>query len=144
MDPLSIAGSVITIIQIADRIISICKDYITTVKDAPTDLRRVAMEVGGIKSVLEVLEFSVHSDTSGLEILRRPDGPLIGCRESLSALDSIFAHVECNSTSRKRRKVLLTLKKLAWPLKRERAWKALEDIARHKAMISLALTTESM
>ena len=57
MDPLSITASVITVIQIAGTISSICKDYITTVKDAPKDLRRVAIEVGSIKSVLEVLEF---------------------------------------------------------------------------------------
>ena len=147
MDPLSITGSVIAVIQIAGTIISICKDYITTVKDAPKDLRRVAIEVGSIKSVLEVLEFSVqtdHRDSDILEILTRPDGPLVGCRESLSALHSIFPHVECESANGKRRKVVLTLKSLAWPLKRERAWKALEDIAHHKATISLALTTESM
>jgi hypothetical protein len=144
----AITGSVIAVIQIADTIISICKDYITTVKDAPKDLRRVAMEVGSIKSVLEVLELSVqtdHSDSSViLEVLRRPDGPFVGCREALSALQSIFPHAECKSKNGKRRKVHLTLKSLAWPLKRERAWKALEDIARHKATISLALTTESM
>src|SRR5204863_7052982 len=110
MDPLSITASVITVIQIAGTIISICKDYITTVKDAPKDLRRVAIEVGSIKSVLEVLEFSVqtdHGDSDILEILTRPDGPLVGCRESLSALHSIFPHAECESGNGKRRKVLL-------------------------------------
>jgi hypothetical protein len=41
MDPLSLAASVIAIIQLADRIISVCKDYVTTVKDAPNDLRAI-------------------------------------------------------------------------------------------------------
>jgi hypothetical protein len=56
MDPLSITGSIIACISIADRVISVFKDYITTVKDAPNDLRTIAIEIGSIKCVLEMLE----------------------------------------------------------------------------------------
>jgi hypothetical protein len=62
MDPLSAASSVIAVVQIADRIIDLCRAYITGVKDAPAELRAILIEVGSVKCVLEVIELL---DTSG-------------------------------------------------------------------------------
>jgi hypothetical protein len=55
-DPLSIAGGVIAIIQIADKVISVCKGYITRFRDALRDLRTIMIEIGRVKAVLEVHE----------------------------------------------------------------------------------------
>ena len=59
MDPLSLTAGVIAIIQLADRIISVCRDYVTTVKDAPNDLRTIFIEVGSVKCVFELLELVI-------------------------------------------------------------------------------------
>lgn len=61
MDPVSLTASIIAMIQIAGSTISICKEYITTVKDAPRDLRSIMIEVGNVKSILEVLESLIQS-----------------------------------------------------------------------------------
>ena len=148
MDPLSLTASVIAIIQLADGIISVCKDYVTTVKDAPNDLRTIFMEVGSVKCVFELLELVIPRDDNDnipviLEKLRASNGPIEGCKQALTALDSLFpVEIECPARG-KRRKILRSLKDLAWPFKEGKARKLLEDIGRHKATISLALTTET-
>jgi hypothetical protein len=148
MDPFSITSGVIAIIQIASAVISICKDYITTVTDAPKDLRTILIEVGSIKCVLETLELLVSKDDGATSIilqnLQTSDGPLEGCKQALMALNQLLpAAAEC-PTDGKRRKLLLSLTNLAWPLKESKARKLLEDIGRHKTTISLALTIETV
>lgn len=139
MDPVSITASVIAIIQIAEKIVSVCKDYIATVKDAPSDLRTILIEVGSLKCVLEALELSVSGELSDiLQKLGSPDGPIEGCKQALALLERQLPRPFGYAGDAKRRKIDV----LAWPLKEPRARKALEDIARHKATISLALTTE--
>ncbi|KAI9778079.1 MAG: hypothetical protein M1839_008383 [Geoglossum umbratile] len=144
MDPSSIAAGVIAIIQIADRIVSICRGYLTTVEDAPRDLRNIMMEVGSVKSVLEVLESLAQGQGDDvsltLETLNSPKGPLEGCREALITLNSLLPAAKCDSADRKRRKTLLSLQSLAWPFQESNALKALDDVRRHKAAISRALT----
>jgi hypothetical protein len=149
MDPVSLTASIIAMIQIADSTISICKRYITTVKDAPRDLRAVMIEVGSVKSVLEVLESLVqgggHDAPLILKKLHGSNGPIEGCREALAALDSLFpTAAQFESSNGKRKKILLSLDNLAWPFKESKARKLIEDIGRYKLAISLALTTESV
>jgi hypothetical protein len=55
MDPLSLAAGVIAIIQFTDKIISVCKSYVTTTKDAPNDLQVIIVEAGSVKCVLELV-----------------------------------------------------------------------------------------
>jgi hypothetical protein len=62
MDPLSgTATNVTTVVQIPERIISLCKAYLTAIHDAPSDLRTILIAVGGVKCVLEVLELLTSS-----------------------------------------------------------------------------------
>ncbi|KAI9766841.1 MAG: hypothetical protein M1839_004764 [Geoglossum umbratile] len=156
MDPLSITASVIAIIQVADRIIAACRAYITTAKDAPRDLRAIVIEVESVKSVLGVLELLVLSDGDDapaiLGKLKGTNGPLEGCMEALTALNSLLPKTASSvgdqdskrSTryfeSNKARKMVA----LAWPFKKDEARRHLEYIGLHKATISLALTTESV
>jgi hypothetical protein len=148
MDPLSITSGAIAIIQIASSVISLCKDYISSVADAPKDLRTILIEVGSIKCVLETLELLISRGCDDgisiiLQKLQSPDGALEGCKQALTALHQLFPAAQ-RCTDGKRRKVVLSLASLAWPLKESKARKLLEDIGRHKATISLALVTETV
>jgi hypothetical protein len=149
MDPLSITASVLAIIEVADKIISVCKSYISTVRDAPIDLRTILIEVGGVKCVLEALEVLLHAEDRDMNstILQKlgDDGSALeGCNQALKALETLFpAQVE-QSTQGKRRKMTASLQNLAWPFKEGKARKLLEDIQRHKTTISLMLTTETV
>lgn len=67
---LAVAGSVIAVIQIADRVIGLCKFYLGSVHDAPSDLRTIFFEISAIKVILEYVELiSGHSLPDKLERL---------------------------------------------------------------------------
>ena len=149
MDVLSAVSSVVAVVQIADRVISLCKTYLTGVQDAPIDLRAILIEVGSVKCVLETLDLlaSSQNNNDALVVLqslnKRPDGPLEGCREALKGLEALFPPQAQSPVQGKRQRIALSLASLAWPFKRDRACKLLDEIARHKATISLGLTTEA-
>jgi hypothetical protein len=148
MDPLSAAASVIAVVQIADRIIDLCRAYITGVKDAPAELRAILIEVGSVKCVLEVIELLDTSGEAevtfqGVKILEKLQGPLEGCKEALNALEGLFPRQSESAATGKRKRLALSLTTLAWPFKREKALKFLEEIGRHKSTIALGLTTEA-
>lgn len=91
MEPFSLATSTIAVIQLSDRLISLCKWYVTLMKDAPKDLRTIMMEAGSVKSVVANLDFfmSICATNDMLEILRGlegPEGPIEGCRKALVVL----------------------------------------------------------
>jgi len=126
-------------------VISICKTSITGVRDAPIELRTILIEVGSLKCVLEVLELSVPSrqDPSWISILERLKGPIDECRESLRVLEALFPPQSESPVKGKKERITLSLTNLAWPFKRDKTLKLLEEIGRHKSTISLGLTTEA-
>jgi hypothetical protein len=145
MDPFSAARSAIAIVQIADRIIALCKAYITGAYDAPADLRAILIEVGSLKCVLEVIELLApsHGGDDGVDILERLAGPLEGCKEALGSLESLFPPQSQSQNKGNRKRLALSIVSLAWPFKKEKALKLLEELGRHKSTIALGLTTEA-
>ncbi|KAL8791173.1 MAG: hypothetical protein Q9195_006012 [Heterodermia aff. obscurata] len=146
---LAVGASVIAIIQVADRIIGTCKSYISSVRDAPSDLRTILLEISALKTVVENIKFLNSCDSHGSPILDRlcgADGPIEGCLLSVNELAGLFppdhAHMSEQSQS-KRTKIKSTLVSLAWPLKETKARKLLDDILRYKSTITLALTTDT-
>lgn len=149
-EALAVGASVITILQTADRIIDMCKFYISTMRDAPSDLRAILFEASTLKIILKNLKFlgkckgnvsAVINDLCGA------DGPVEGCLRSVQKLEELFPpdhlHLQLQKRSKKQ-KIKSTLTSLAWPLKQTKARKLLDDIVRYKSTITLALTTESL
>lgn len=89
-DPLSIIASSIAVIQAADAIISFCKGYVEAVQDAPSDVRRVLLEVTTLKSIFEQLKYFVevaNTDTSFMLLsIIDQDGPIHGCQRCITAI----------------------------------------------------------
>src|SRR5947207_15459973 len=95
MDPLSVTSSVIAVIQLATKIISICQDYVVNVLVAPNDLRNIIIEVGSVNCILDVIKLlesqpSHGCDSAILTQLKAPDGPLKACEQALSDLDMLI------------------------------------------------------
>jgi len=147
MDPISLTASVIAMIQLAEQIISVCTDYISSIKDAPRTLRTVAIEVGSIKCVLEVLQMSISANSDDysaiMDKFRSSDNPLLACRRALESLEKLLPPTSCTNADGKRTKCVPSLVTLQWPFKEKRVKETLEDIGRYKATISLTLTVES-
>lgn len=149
-EAIAIGASVIAIIQITERIIGLCKLYIETVRDAPSDLRVMLLEASTLKTIFENLNYlnACSSEVSStVSTLFGGDGPIEGCRYSITELEKLFPldYIQSMGQNRsKKRRVKATLTALAWPLKENKAKKLLDEIARYKKTIILALTTESM
>lgn len=145
MDPFSTAAGVIAVIQIADRIISLCKNYLETVRDAPSDLRLIFIETSTLKTILESLNFlASYQQTTSLTGLLGDDGPVEASRKTLTELSNLFpSNYDTGTTSTsKRQKAKEILSSLAWPLKETKARKLLSELGQHKSTISLALAAD--
>jgi hypothetical protein len=149
MDPLSITASVIAILGLAEKIISSCRLYLSSIRDAPSDLRSILIEVSSLKSILDNLQFLAthgadgdHSQTT--QDLNGPDGPIHGCWEALAKLENLFPPTTVpGSTVTKRRVTNISLAQLAWPFKKRHAAESLGQIRRHKSTITLSLTSDT-
>ncbi|KAK4204649.1 vegetative incompatibility protein HET-E-1 [Triangularia verruculosa] len=62
MDPFSTATSIITVIDVAAKVIALCKHYLVTACDAPSDLRRIFVETSALRTVLDSLDFLALRD----------------------------------------------------------------------------------
>jgi hypothetical protein len=143
------ADPIATVIQIADRLIGLCKDYLTTVKDAPSDLRTILIETSTLKVVFESLQFLLDSNSAPSDVLAglsSENGPVQGCQRSVSELEKLFppkSSIVRKGQSSKKQKLTNTLAILAWPGKQDRAKKLLDEISRYKSTITLTLSADS-
>lgn len=142
MDPLSVTASVITVVGLAEAIITRCKAYVSAVKDAPNDLCSILLEVGAVKCALETLEMR-RKLSPALQGIGSAGGPLDGCNRALKALLELFPTQAHHSGKKKRTTPTISYTELAWPFKEGKARKLLDDLGRHKATIVLILTTDS-
>ena len=146
-EAIAVGASVIAIIQIADRIIGLCKFYLGTARDAPSDLRVIFVETSALKTILENLNFLTACDGPDSKAARRmsgADGPIEGCLRTVTELENLFPSDSVRTKGSKKSKFDSVLIALAWPLKESKARKLLDEMMRYKTTISLALTTNSM
>jgi len=147
VETLGVVGSIITIIQISKTIISLCQFYIDAVNGASSDLRVILIEVSTLKGIAQSLQYLTQRevvDSALLNQLAAVTGPIEGCKKALNELETLFppAAVSINSQRSKRRKLDAAVATLAWPLKRGKAKKLLQEIIQHKTTINVALTAE--
>jgi hypothetical protein len=151
-DVFGLAKSVIAVIQIADRVVGLCKFYIEATSDTPSDLRAIFIEISTLKTIFENLEFLRASDNTSSLMLKQlsgQNGPIEGCRKSVTELERLFPSDSVQTLGQeasrsKRRKVKIAFTTLAWPLKAEKARLLLQQIVQYKTSINFALTTELM
>jgi glutamine synthetase adenylyltransferase len=149
-ETIAVVASIIAIIQISDRVVSSCKFYIQAASNTPSELRTILVEISTLKYVFESLQFLetyAHAEPALWKQLSGQDGPIEECRRSIADLEKLFPAdkipVAGNRPVSKKCHVQLVRTSLAWPLKARRARELLRIIVQQKAIISLALTTES-
>jgi len=79
---IAVRASVIAIIQIADRIVRLCKFYIEAVRDAPSNLRVILLETSTLKTIFENLQFLMACSSKASATVRSlagQDGLIKGC-----------------------------------------------------------------
>lgn len=143
-------GTVIAVVQLADRVIGLCKYWIEAVRDAPSDLRSILLETSMLQTIFYNIEFLISCDatsSTALSSLAQDDGPIDHCHQILIGLVSLIpaqdASTDYSSVST-REKMATMATRLAWPFRQSKARKLLEELGRYKSAITLALTADSM
>ncbi|KAH7324057.1 hypothetical protein BKA65DRAFT_598554 [Rhexocercosporidium sp. MPI-PUGE-AT-0058] len=142
MDPISITGTLIAVLQVTTKIITICYDYRQGVVSASREVLQISSSLNSLKDVLEsllnLIENSTKSDSSAsslatVERLAKDGGTLQSCQEELLRLKR---KLEPETGWRK------VKKSLVWPLKEAEVKKALDGLERSKSMMLLALSAD--
>ena len=140
MDPLSLTAGIIAVIQVSATVVSLCYDYRNGVKNAVQEATRITEEVKSLQDVLERLlklaELETARGSSRLQALQhliQPGGVLPRCHEDLEVLRNRLG-------SEGRKKSLMTT--LKWPLNEKELKQTLENIAKTRGTISLALIAD--
>lgn len=148
MAELVVGPAVIAVIQICDRIVGLCKHYVETVRDAPSDLKTILVETSFLKLTLENL--SILTPCSGnasdqSQWSQRLKDPIEEGLRLVQKLEKLFPSdtQQSSHNTSKRQKTKATFAQLAWPLKESKARKLLESIRPLKETFILELTSQS-
>lgn len=147
----AVAASVIAVIQISDRVIELCKFYIEALAETPSSLRALLIEISTLKTIFEALQFLERCDHSTPALwmqISAPEGPIEECRRALTELEKLFPPQFAqrgaqNTHLSKRQKLNVAFSTIVWPLKQSQVKEILQRIGNYKAIIQLAVTTES-
>lgn len=149
MAELVVAGpAVIALIQISDRIVGLCKHYIETVQDYPSDLRTILVEISFLKTALEglnILTLGRDNDPDHNQGSHKLRDPIEECLRLVQKLEELFPSdiQQSSHNTSKRRKMKATFAQLAWPFKESKARKLLDLIRPLKENFILELTSQS-
>ncbi|KAK4200786.1 hypothetical protein QBC40DRAFT_279442 [Triangularia verruculosa] len=142
MDPLSLAASVIAVVQLAGQVMKLCKQYIGAIQDVPADLRQMVIEISTLKGLFDSLNILVETENISQYVIAL-QAPAIGCRVVLGELEKLLDESGIESKKGVRLHTLAsTWATLAWPRKRSQAQKMLTELATYKKTINLVLTAD--
>jgi hypothetical protein len=137
MDPLSITGTLIAVVQITTSLISICYDYRSGVNSSSREVLQITESLNSLKDVLEsilrLIETTKVGELSTVELLAKDGGTLQSCQ---TELERLRAKLEPEKGWRKLRNSLI------WPLKEGEMRRALEALERWKSTMQLALSAD--
>ena len=136
MDPLSIAASIISILQLATTLTG----YLNSVRNATAEQREVAIEASNLYGLLTSLRFRVEAAQSAdpwfqqVKLLGLKNGPLDQLKNSLETMIR-----KLSSSSRKRDQIKSAL---MWNFTKSEVEEVLKRMERLKSLITCALTTD--
>jgi hypothetical protein len=137
MDPLSVAASIIAVLQLSNKIIG----YFNDVKDSSKERVKCALEASNLYSLLLNLRFRVEEGTADKEwytavrALTVENGPLDQFKEALETLRSKI-------TDGGRLKHVSDA--LLWKFRKEEAASILSQIERLKSLVEIALQMDHL
>ncbi|KAE9364611.1 hypothetical protein N431DRAFT_109437 [Stipitochalara longipes BDJ] len=137
MDPLSITGTLIAVLQITTSVISILYDYRSGVASASREVIQITEALNSLKDVLEsilrLIETTKANELSTIGLLEKSGGTLQSCQ---AELERLRVKLVPEKGWRKARNSLI------WPLKESEMRRALEGLERWKSTMQLALSAD--
>lgn len=142
MDGLSAAASVIAVIQISDRVASLCSQYFKAVKDAKSDIEHLQGELSSLKVVLEgaqrLLEGQYGARLETSQLLRRT---LDNCSSQLKGLEKKLKE-KLETGKRDKRMSRFGSRALKWPFESKDVDSIIQTLKRFRDTLSAALNVD--
>jgi hypothetical protein len=145
MDPLSISGSIVGIVALADIVFYRFMDYAKSVKGAADEAKAWADEVNDLAGMLDRLSRLARAlEAQGEDFDRTLRMHHIEqCHRSFAAISDLLKQAEKDLSGPSQRKALLC--KLKWPLSSAKSIKKhISTLSELKANIAMALSADSM
>jgi hypothetical protein len=135
-DPLSLAASIIAVVQLTDLVLTSCYTFVGKVKSAAADINKIIHEISLLKGIFLNLHELGDEDRGGdgLKALIGPDGPVSIC---LEALREIEVKLQPAST------ILTTKRKIFWPFESKKLDEILERVRNQNPALLLALSADN-
>ncbi|KAL9633865.1 MAG: hypothetical protein Q9204_003224, partial [Flavoplaca sp. TL-2023a] len=151
MEPLSVTASVITVLQAAEAVISVCCNYRSAVAGSSWEVPRILEATRNLRNVLRILEeiadkaeTRAKGGVSDLPALAEPCNPktgsLVQCLEILLSLEKRLTPPSWSGPKGSKRSNMVQA--LTWPLKKAETEKILEKIEGFKSTLNLAVSLD--
>jgi hypothetical protein len=143
IEPIGLVGTLIAIVQISGKLVSLCYDHHNGVKAAPREILQCLGEVIDVRNVVETLLKIAGTDTNAdlptLQSMNEPASPLRQCLTELLNLKALLKPDKTSTDTNSK----LNSTNLLWPLRRTEVKKCLDAIARIKATLQLAVSADN-
>ncbi|RAK89848.1 hypothetical protein BO79DRAFT_263513, partial [Aspergillus costaricaensis CBS 115574] len=137
---IGLVGTLIGIVQVCGKLVSVCYDYRMGVRDAPQAISRIVDEVASVGYIAQQLVKAIESDDASslpsLPSLQAIDGDGGTLRSCLVELQDLKASLKLAKTSSLRRA-------LTWPMQPVDAERMLQTLATTKSTLQLALAADN-
>ena len=138
MDGLSAAASVIAVIDLSAKIISLCLQYSNAVKNSRKDIERLQKKVSTIKNVLgKVEQLLDERDETLLPATHHLSDSL---KECLFQLENLNTQLEPSKTRKAMRQ--FGVRALKWPFTSKEVEKYIASLENYEQIFTLALLTD--
>ncbi|KAF2262389.1 hypothetical protein CC78DRAFT_320356 [Lojkania enalia] len=138
MDGLSNAASILAVVELSAKVVSLCYQYSVAVKDAKMDIERLQKKVTDIKNVLgEVQRLLDKQDKSQLSSTRKLLDSLKECSQHLQGLK---AQLEPGGARKAMQRV--GLRSLKWPFTSKQVEKIVASLEQYQCTFGLALQVD--
>lgn len=140
MDPLGGAASVIAVVDITAKVVTICSKYYSNVKDAERDIKSLQSEVESLQHVLNQVQ-ALSNEAQKRKLLTGNQA-----LKQQQQLTGQFELLEKKLDPGKRKKAMRRcgLRALRWPLTKQDVGASLQILERFKSTINVALATDQL
>lgn len=127
---MELAASIIAIVDISAKVITLCSKYASAVANAQDDITHLDRQVKGLKATLEHAKSLIERANNSLQASHQLLDQLEGCRNELAHLQ---ARLELGRTHKTMQR--LGLRALQWPLNRDGVSAIISNLDRYQRTI---------
>jgi predicted RNase H-like nuclease (RuvC/YqgF family) len=138
MDGLSLAASVIAVIQLTGSLVKLCGGYIQEVRNAREEILTLQRAITGLHDTIKDLQKNLQENKAkSLSTSSRLPSDITACLSDLQALEARLDPGKGKTLMRK-----IGLRALKWPLKRMEVEGLTQNLERYKSSFLLSLQVD--